>query len=134
VKPVSAQSQTMLREAMARLVAGRPRVTDGRLTVVNLAREAGVGRSTANRATDVLDAFRGSANRVRHQRRPKMAAAASRSRDAAEIATLKGMVNQLAQQVQRLALLGAEQRQMIGTLRDALAEATAGTVVPFLAT
>jgi hypothetical protein len=133
VKPVSAQSQTMLREAMARLVAGRPRVTDGR-TVVNLAREAGVGRSTANRATDVLDAFRGSANRVRHQRRPKMAAAASRSRDAAEIATLKGMVNQLAQQVQRLALLGAEQRQMIGTLRDALAEATAGKVVPFLAT
>ena len=48
----------MLREAMARLVAGRPRVTDGRLTVANLAREAGVGRSTANRAVDVLDAFR----------------------------------------------------------------------------
>ncbi len=131
MKPVSAQSQTMLREAMARLVAGRPRVTDGRLTVGNLAREAGVGRSTANRAVDVLDAFRGSANRAQRQRTPEIEATASRSRDAAEIATLKAAVNQLAQQVQRLALHGAEQRQMIGALRDALADATAEKVVPF---
>jgi hypothetical protein len=42
-------------------------------------------------------------------------------------------VNQLAQQVQRLALYGAEQHQMIGALRAALADATAGKVVPFSA-
>jgi hypothetical protein len=29
---------------MAQLIAGRPRVTDGRLITTNLAREAGVGR------------------------------------------------------------------------------------------
>ena len=80
----------MLREAMARLVAGRPRVTDGRLTVANLAREAGVGRSTANRAVDVLDAFRESANRAPASARPRLMAAASRSRDAAEIASPQG--------------------------------------------
>jgi hypothetical protein len=123
----------MLQEAMARLVAGRPRVTDGRLTVANLAREAGVGRSTANRAVDVLDALRGSANRASRLRAPEIAAAANRSRDAAEIASLKATVNQLAQQVQRLALHNGEQHQMIGALRDALAAATAGKVVPFSA-
>ncbi len=133
MKPVSAQSQTMLREAMARLLAGRPRVTDGRLTVANLAREAGVGRSTANRAVDVLDAFRGSAKRASCLRAPEVAAAANRSRDATEIANLKATVNQLAQQVQRLALRGVEQHQMIGELRDALADATAGKVVRFSA-
>jgi hypothetical protein len=133
VKPVSAQSQVMLREAMARLLAGRPRVTDGRLTVANLSREAGVGRSTANRAVDVLEAFRGSAKRASRPHAPEIAAAANRSRDAAEIASLKATVNQLAQQVQRLSLHGAEQHQMIDALRDALADATAGKVVPFSA-
>lgn len=131
MKPVGAHSQMMLQEAMARLVAGRSRVTDGRLTITNLAREAGVGRSTANRAVDVLDLFRASANRVPRQRTPEGDAAACRSGDAAEIATLKGMVNQLAQQVQQLALHGAEQHQMIVTLRAALADATAGRVIPF---
>jgi len=123
----------MLQEAMARLVAGRPCVTNGRLTITNLAREAGVGRSTANRAVDVLDLFRASANRVPRQRAPEIDAVACRSRDAAEIATLKGTVNQLAQQVQQLAIHGTEQRQMIVALRAALAEATAGKVVPFSA-
>ncbi len=121
----------MLREAMARLVAGRPRVTDGRLTVANLAREAGVGRSTANRAVDVLQAFHVAATRVPRRRTPEMEVAAVRSRDAAEIAALNSTVNQLAQQVQRLALHGAEQRRMIEALRAVLAESTAGKVVPF---
>jgi hypothetical protein len=121
----------MLREAMARLVAGRPRVTDGRLTVANLAREAGVGRSTANRAVDVLDAFHKAAARVPRPRAPEADTAAVRSRDAADIAVLKATVNQLAQQVQRMAMHGAEQRRAIDTLRAALAEATAGKIVPF---
>ena len=92
---------------MARLVAGRPRVTDGRLTVANLAREAGVGRSTANRAVDVLDAFHKAAARVPRPRAPEADTAAVRSRDAAEIADLKATVNQLAQQVQRMAMRDA---------------------------
>lgn len=121
----------MLRDAMGRLVAGRPRVTDGRLTVANLAREAGVGRSTANRATDVLDEFHVSAARVPLRRRPETDVAASRSRDAAEIAGLKATVTQLAQQVQQLAVLGEEQRRVIASLHAALAAATAGKVVPF---
>ena len=120
-----------MQEAMARLVAGRPCVTDGRLTVANLAREAGVGRSTANRAINVLEAFHGAAARVPRRRNPEMETAAVRSRDAADIAALKENVNQLAQQVQRLAVHGAEQRRIIDALRAALAEATAGKIVPF---
>src|SRR5208337_834056 len=89
LKPVSAHSQTMMQEAMARLVAGRPRVTDGRLTVVNLAREAGVGRATANRAVDVLAEFHRAAARVARRRDPSGDVATIRSRDAAEIAMLK---------------------------------------------
>ena len=108
MKPVSARCGAMLREAMARLIAGRPRVTDGRLTVANLAREAGVGRSTANRAVDVLEAFHKAAARVPRPRTPEADTAALRSRDAAEIAVLKATVNQLAQQVQRMALHAAE--------------------------
>jgi hypothetical protein len=132
MKPVSARTQSMLRDAMGRLVAGRPRVTDGRLTVANLAREAGIGRSTANRATDVLDAFHASAARVPLRRKPETDAAASRSRDAAEIAGLKTTVTQLAQQVQRLALQSEEQRRIIVSLHAAIATATTGKVVPLL--
>ena len=58
MKPISAATDLALREAMARLLTGCPRVTDGRLTVVNLAIEAGISRATANRASEVLDAFR----------------------------------------------------------------------------
>jgi hypothetical protein len=132
MKPVSASTQSMLQDAMERLVAGRPRVTDGRLTVANLAREAGIGRSTANRATDVLDVFHASAARVPLRRKPETDAAASRSRDAAEIAGLKATVTQLAQQVQRLALQSEEQRRIIVSLHAAIATATTGKVVPLL--
>jgi hypothetical protein len=43
-----------LNEAMHRLLDGRAHRTDGSLTITNLAREAGVSRATANRATDIL--------------------------------------------------------------------------------
>lgn len=58
MKPVSATTEQALSEAMARLFDGCPGVTDGRLTVVNLAVEAGVSRATANRALKVLAVFR----------------------------------------------------------------------------
>jgi hypothetical protein len=105
---------------MAQLIAGRPRVTDGRLTTTNLAREAGVGRRIPWSGRD------GSRPRA-----PETDAAAVRSRDAAEIADLKATVNHLAQQAQRMAMHDAEQCRAIDTLRAALADTTAGKIVPF---
>lgn len=51
---VSAKAEAALREAMQRLLTGRPQHTDGRLTKQNLWKEAGVSRATMNRATAVL--------------------------------------------------------------------------------
>lgn len=52
--PVSAATETKLREAMARLLAGEPLYTDGALTKENLAREAKVSHATVHRAEEVL--------------------------------------------------------------------------------
>ncbi|MFC8803932.1 hypothetical protein PS783_12580 [Streptomyces enissocaesilis] len=51
---VSTRTEKALREAMARLFAGKPARTDGRLTKDNLAKEAGVSSATMFRAKDVL--------------------------------------------------------------------------------
>ena len=39
---------------MSRLLAGRPKLTDGRLTKANLGREAGVSHATLHRAKSIL--------------------------------------------------------------------------------
>ncbi|MGW0573733.1 hypothetical protein [Streptomyces tauricus] len=52
--PVSAATETKLREAMARLLASEPLHTDGALTKENLAREAKVSHATVHRAEEVL--------------------------------------------------------------------------------
>ncbi|MEU7225114.1 hypothetical protein [Streptomyces chrestomyceticus] len=52
--PVSAATETKLREAMVRLLAGEPLHTDGALSKENLAREAQVSHATVHRAEDVL--------------------------------------------------------------------------------
>jgi len=57
-EPVSQSAEQALRAAMQRLLSGSAVRTDGRLTIVNLAIEAGVSRATANRATTVLTEFR----------------------------------------------------------------------------
>ncbi|MFE3166680.1 hypothetical protein [Streptomyces sp. NPDC059224] len=51
---VSAKTQQALRDAMERLLSGRPEHTDGKLSKNNLCREAGVSRATMNRATEIL--------------------------------------------------------------------------------
>jgi hypothetical protein len=51
---VTAQTAAALREAMDRLLAGRPQRTDGRLVKDNLWKEAGVSRATMNRARLVM--------------------------------------------------------------------------------
>ena len=54
---VSDKAHKALAEAMERLVAGRPRVTDGAMTKENLYREAGVSRATMNRDTEIMGAW-----------------------------------------------------------------------------
>lgn len=51
---VSEATETKLREAMARLLAGAPLHTDGALTKENLAREAQVSHASVHRADAVL--------------------------------------------------------------------------------
>jgi len=58
MNPVSASTEKALRAALARLAAGNATQTDGRPTVANLAREAGVSRATANRAPLILSDLR----------------------------------------------------------------------------
>ncbi|UUU21636.1 hypothetical protein [Streptomyces sp. DSM 40750] len=51
---VSAKTEQKLRDAMDRLLAGKPQHSDGRLTKNNLAQEAGVSPATMFRAKAVL--------------------------------------------------------------------------------
>jgi hypothetical protein len=51
---VKTSTETALRDAAERLLAGTPTCTDGRLIKDNLWKEAGVSRATMNRATAVL--------------------------------------------------------------------------------
>jgi hypothetical protein len=67
-RPVSGPTELALRAAMHRLLAGCPKATDGRLTIVNLAIEAGVSRATANRGGQVLIDFRSAIVDARTQR------------------------------------------------------------------
>jgi len=54
---VKGSTRAALETAMLRLLEGKSLYTDGALTVVNLAKEASVGRATANRATDIIKRF-----------------------------------------------------------------------------
>ena len=47
---VAPETEKKLRDAMERLLTGKPKRTDGRLTKNNLHLEAGVSRATMNRA------------------------------------------------------------------------------------
>ena len=55
---VSPATEKKLRAAMERLLAGKSKRTDGRLTKANLHIEAGVSRATANRAPAILAELR----------------------------------------------------------------------------
>lgn len=51
------ETERVLRDAMQRLLGGKPKRGSGKLTVTNLAAEAGVSRATANRYPAVLRDF-----------------------------------------------------------------------------
>jgi DNA-binding MurR/RpiR family transcriptional regulator len=114
VTAVSLATAGALEEAMQRLLEGRPARTDGALTIANLAREAGVSRATANRATDILARFRGRLDQadgddlpatLRDKIRTLTAQAAElRRRENQEVTDLRATVSTLAQHVQALTL------------------------------
>jgi hypothetical protein len=68
VKPVTTRTEQVLRGAFTRLVSGNATRTDGRPTVANLAREAGVSRATANRAPAIVAELRKAAEAARRSR------------------------------------------------------------------
>ena len=135
------KTDTALRAAMTRLLAGQPLRTDGRLTVSNLAREAGVGRASANRATGILNEFRVAIARQQH-RRFGPAGSRARIRDLeAELATqrarhfeedkaLRATTHRMAQHIQALALHAVAQDREIARLRDELKRHGATVIVP----
>ena len=138
--PVSAATLTALRDAMARLLDGRPAHTDGRLTVANLAREAGVCRATANQAETFLKEFRtslGDRRRAPVARSPKTRikeleaeVTLLRGQERQEIGKLRQAVQVMAQQIQVLAL-GAVTRMRYSPEAVEEASKTAGAnVVP----
>jgi hypothetical protein len=114
VTAVSPATAGALEGAMRRLLEGRPARTDGALTVANLAREAGVSRATANRATDVVARFRalldpsGGADlpaTMRDKIRALTAQVAElKRREHQEITDLRATVSTVAQHVQALTL------------------------------
>lgn len=71
MKPVTTSTEQALRGALTRIVSGNATRTDGRLTVANLAREAGVSRATANRAPAILAELQEVAKAVRPSRLKK---------------------------------------------------------------
>ena len=101
--------------AFDRLAAGRPELSDGRLSVTNVCLEAGVSRASFYRCaqatkirqalTDPADKPRPDAEEFRAQARAlQLAEMALRSEHAAEVRELRTMVGAYANQIQILAL------------------------------
>jgi len=92
VTTISPATEKKLRDAMERLLTGKSKRTDGRLTKANLHVEAGVSRATMNRATAVLadwDAATGTQSAPRD----------------AELVELRATVTALKQMIAKLFLL-----------------------------
>ena len=134
--PLELKSEAALRAAMKRLLAGRPERTDGALTIVNLAREAGVSRATANRAGDLLAEFRTAEARQRRssqqalKERIRTLEAELRAVRGAEIADLRALARTLAQHIQVLTLQVDERDAVIDSLRQELARSGDARVIP----
>lgn len=111
---VNAASEKALREALVRLVEGRPLRTKGDLTVAGLAIEAGVSRSTANRSVTAVQALRAlqlrrsspveSERPVFDERQARSEMTELRRRHAEKVAVLERSIDTLAQHVQVLTL------------------------------
>jgi chromosome segregation ATPase len=115
-----ANTQARLDQALSRLLAGQPTVTDGVVNVVNLCREAGVGRDSFYRSPqEFKDRFNAAqANSADHQpevlelrtklARLKQESKESARRQAATIHDLEETNKTYADHIQALTLANAE--------------------------
>lgn len=135
-QPVSQATEEALRTAMRRLLEGASERTDGRLTIANLAREAGVSRATANRAAAILDEFRTAEAQFRSgstaglKARIRELEAELRLARGRELAELRATTRTLAQQIQVLTLHSDDQARLISTMKEQLARA-GPNILPF---
>ncbi|WP_086809295.1 hypothetical protein [Streptomyces reticuliscabiei] len=124
--------------AFERLMDGRPAITDGSVTSVNIAAEGGVSRASYYRspvaaaikeilsAPEVkrpeVDELKAEVARLRKQER------ALRREHAAEVRELKDTAATYANQIQILALRNAELERDAGKLRSQLSDSSDGVV------
>lgn len=87
-----------LRKAAKRLLSGKPRVTDGKLTKANLHREAGVSRATMNRAKRILEEWDADVARLQSDN-PSGVKDAATLAAAAELNAAKREASELRKQV-----------------------------------
>lgn len=116
--------------AFERLMAGRPAITDGTLTVTNICIEAGVGRASYYRSPvaaavkEILSApqtRRPEIDELREQvKHLKQAERTLRSDHATEVRELRAAVATYANQIQALALRNAELEDETRRLREQL--------------
>ncbi|MGW3199206.1 hypothetical protein ACWDBD_32495 [Streptomyces sp. NPDC001118] len=125
-------TQARLDDALTRLLAGQPTVTDGALTVRNLCQEAGVGRDAYYRADDAFkqkfaqardnrDAHQPEVVHLREQIRQLKRAETELRRDHTQtVRALEETIRTYANQIQVLALHSAELQAENDRLRQAM--------------
>ena len=118
-------TQVRLEQALTRLLAGQPTVTDGELTVSHLCREAGVGRDSFYRSPPEFKDAVVAAQANREAQQPELVAlreeitALKRERKqtasdhAATVRELEEMIRVYANQIQVLALRNSELEDQI---------------------
>lgn len=130
-------TQDRLDQALTRLLAGQPSVTDGELTVTNLCREAGVGRDSYYRTPAAVARFTAARDsaatpgtelaRLRDQVSVLKSEITDLKRGhAAQMNELEDQVKTYAGQIQVLALASHELQQDNRHLRDQIERAAAG--------
>jgi hypothetical protein len=132
-----AATRERLDQALTRLLAGQPAVTDGELTVSNLCKEAGVGRDSYYRTPQAVARFTATRTaagtpgtelaRLRDQVSALTRAARDGKRDhAAQASELEDQVKAYAGQIQVLALANQELGEENQRLRSRMERSVPG--------